>query len=261
MIFLTDFFSEVGGAILFFFEALKTFFTTKDNLKPIVAHMAHVLTRSISSVLFAGIFIGAIIVLQFNQILASYEATIFLGGLNTSACIREVGPLIISFMLAGKIGAYTAAELGTMRVTEQIDAIRCLGTHPLQYLVVPRMIAIILSSMILLALGLIVGILGSMAVAALLCDINPLQYAMSVPRFVTLPTITSGFFKSLVYSSIVATVSCHKGYTASGGARGVGRAVTQASIYTNFYIVIANFILAQFAHAGALIIEGLRGLS
>lgn len=261
MTIVTGLFSEVGGTLFFFFEAMKTFFTTKDNFKPIVSHMAHVLTRSVSSVLFAGVFIGAIIVLQFNQILASYEATIFLGGLNTSACIREVGPLIISFMLAGKIGAYTAAELGTMRVTEQIDAIRCLGTHPLQYLVVPRMIAIILSSMILLALGLIIGILGSMTVAAVLCDINPLQYAMSVPRFVTISTILSGFFKSLVYSSIVATVSCYKGYSASGGARGVGRAVTQASIYTNFYIVIANFVLAQFSHAIAIVIDGMRGIS
>lgn len=256
---LGGFISEVGSALVFFGEAMRTFLSTRDNLKPIIAHMAHVLTRSISSVVFAGIFIGAIIVLQFNQILAAYEAQTFLGGLNTSACIREVGPLIISFMLAGKIGAYTAAELGTMRVTEQIDAIRCLGTHPLQYLVVPRMIAIILSSMILLALGLVVGILGSMTVAALLCDINPLQYAMSVPRFVTLSTIMSGFLKSLVYSSIVATVACHQGYTASGGARGVGRAVTRASIYTNFYIVIANFLLSQFSHMISQIIEGLRG--
>jgi phospholipid/cholesterol/gamma-HCH transport system permease protein len=250
---------DAGATFLFFIETLRTFLTTRGNTAAIFEQMAHVLTRSISSVLFAGIFVGAIIVLQFNDILAQYDARSFLGGLNTSACIREVGPLIISFMLAGKIGAFTAAELGTMKVTEQIDAIRCLGTNPIQYLIVPRVLAIILSSLILLTLGLVVGILGSMVVAALLCDINPLQYAASVPRFVTIGTLFSGFFKSLIYSSIVAAVCCYQGYHTTGGARGVGRAVTQASVYTNLYIVIANFVTAQFLNAVRILWSSFTG--
>jgi phospholipid/cholesterol/gamma-HCH transport system permease protein len=189
--------------------------------------------------------VGAILVLQFNQILVQYDAQSFLGGLNTSSVVREVGPLIISFLLAGKIGAYTAAELGTMRVTEQIDAIQCLGTNPIQYLIVPRFVGIVISSLILLVIGLLISIGGAMLVASLLCGINPLQFAVSVPRFTDGWTIAGGMFKSLVYGTIVAGVACHRGYTASGGARGVGKAVTLAAVYTNFYIVIANFITSD----------------
>ncbi|MBI3535355.1 MAG: ABC transporter permease, partial [Deltaproteobacteria bacterium] len=176
----------------------------------------------------------------------SYDAQIFLGGLNTSALVREIGPLLISFLLAGKIGAYSAAELGTMRVTEQIDAIECLGTNPIQYLIVPRMVAIMISSLILLIFGLVISIFSAMLIAQVFCGVNFLRFASSIPRFTGLWTISSGFIKSLVYSTIVASVACYKGYTATGGARGVGKAVTQASVYVCFYIVIANFLTSYF---------------
>ena len=238
-------FQELGGITLFVREVVRTYLSTQGNFKPILEQMASVSYRSLSTVAFAGVFVGAILVLQFNQILQRYDAQIFLGGLNTSAVVREVGPLIISFLLAGKVGAFTAAELGTMRVTEQIDAIRCLGANPIQYLIVPRFIAIVVSSLILLIIGLMVSVGGSMAVASLLCGINPLQFMQSIPRFVNLWTLTCGIIHSAVYGWIVASVCCYKGYTASGGARGVGRAVTQAAVYTQLYVVICNYLLTH----------------
>lgn len=245
---------ELGGITIFSFQVMKTLFTTRGNLRPIIAQISDVSYRSLSTVAFAGVFVGAILVLQFNLILIQYDAQIFLGGLNTSAVVREVGPLIISFLLAGKVGAYTAAELGTMRVTEQIDAIQCLGTNPLQYLVVPRFIAIVISSVLLLGAGLLVSVAGAMLIATLLCGMNPLQYAQSIPRFTGIDTLVGGMFKSFVYGVIVAAVACYKGYTASGGARGVGRAVTLAAVYTNLYIVIANYLTSNF-------LDLLRGLN
>ena len=236
---------ELGGLTLFYVRVLRTFWRTSGNFRPIVAQMANVSYRSLSTVIIAGAFVGAILVLQFNLVLQQYDAQVMLGGLNTSACIREVGPLIISFLLAGKIGAYTAAELGTMRVTEQIDAIECLGTDPIQYLVLPRFVAIALSSLVLLVIGLMVSLGGAMLVADLACGVNPLQFLSSVPRFAGLNVFAGGMFKSLVYGIIVAGVSCYKGFTASGGARGVGRAVTQAAIYTNLYIVVANYLTSD----------------
>lgn len=256
---LARFLHELGGISLFFFRVAHTFLTTRGNLRPIVGQVAHVAVRTLSTVVFAGIFVGAILVLQFNEILAQYDAQIFLGGLNTSAVVREVGPLIISFLLAGKIGAYTAAELGTMRVTEQIDAVQCLGTNPMQYLIVPRFFGIVISSVILLVIGLIISIGGAMLVATLLCGMNPLQFASSIPRFTSGWTIFSGMFKSLVYGAIVAGVSCFKGYTASGGARGVGRAVTLAAVYTNLYIVVANFVTSNFLEFLGAFIESWFG--
>ncbi len=250
---------ELGGITLFCLTIARTLASTRGNLRPIVAQVSYVSYRSLSTVLFAGVFVGAILVLQFNAMLAQYDAQIFLGGLNTSAVVREVGPLIISFLLAGKIGAFTAAELGTMRVTEQIDAIECLGTNPIQYLIVPRFFAIIISSVILLTIGLIVSIAGSMLVANLLCGINPLQYAVSIPRFVGPETLASGMFRAMVYGTIVASVSCYKGYTASGGARGVGRAVTMAAVLTNLYIIIANFFSAQVLDLGSEVLKLVTG--
>ena len=236
---------EIGGIMIFDINVVKTLFRTEGNLKPIIEQIAYVSYRSISTVCFAGIFVGALLTLQFNQMLATYDAQIFLGGLNTSAVVREIGPLIISFLLAGKIGAFTAAELGTMRVTEQIDAIQCLGTNPIQYLIVPRFIAIIVSSLILLVIGLIVSIGGAMVVAQFVAGINPLQFASSVSRFTGVGTVLAGLFKSAVYGTIVASVACYKGYNATGGARGVGRAVTLAAVYTSLYIVIADYLTSQ----------------
>ncbi len=233
---------DLGGLALFVKDVFLTALRTRSNARPLVAQVALVSFRSLPTVAFAGLFVGAILVLQFNLILSRYDAQIFLGGLNTSAVIREVGPLIISFLLAGKVGAYTAAELGTMRVTEQVDAIRCLGTDPLQYLVLPRFLAIILSSLLLLTLSLMIGIAGSVVVAQLLCGINPLQYVTAIPRFLNPAIFAAALLKCGLYGFIVAAVSCHQGYTARNGARGVGQAVTRAAIYTNLYIIFAQFI-------------------
>lgn len=240
-----EIFSELGGIALFFKKVVSTFWRSRGNGPAIAAQIVYVSSRTFSTVAFAGIFVGAILVLQFNEMLLQYDAQTFLGGLNTSAVMRQVGPLIISFLLAGKVGAYTAAELGTMRVTEQIDAIECLGTDSLQYLVVPRFIGIVVSGVLLLLLGLVISILGSMLLAQLLCGVNFLQYLESVPRFIDAWTIAGGILQSILYSTVVALVACYKGYTATGGARGVGRAVTQAAIFTNLYIVMINYFSSE----------------
>ena len=250
---------ELGTIWLFTVEVFRVFARTQGNFHPIMAQVASVSFRTLSTVIFAGLFVGAILVLQMNLILASYDSQSVLGGLNTSTVVREIGPLIISFLLAGKIGAYTAAELGTMRVTEQVDAIECLGTNPLQYLVVPRLIGIMISSLILLFVGLLVSIAGAMVVASYGCNINFTEFASSIPRFTSAWTIIGAMVKALVYGTIVASVSCHKGFTASGGARGVGKAVTLAALYTNFYIVIANFLTSNFLEFIESLIESSRG--
>ncbi|MCM2279437.1 MAG: ABC transporter permease [Oligoflexia bacterium] len=239
------FLAEFGRFCLFTRTVIRTAARTRGNLRPVIEQIGHVSYRSLPTVAFAGVFVGAILVLQFNEMLKEYDAGIFLGGLNTSSVVREVGPLIISFLLAGKIGAFIAAELGTMRVTEQIDAVECLGTNPIQFLIVPRFAGIVVSSMLLLALGLMISVAGSMTVATLVCGLNPLQYLSSVPKFTGVSTLVAGMIKSAVYGTIVASVSCFYGFNATGGARGVGRAVTQAAIYTNLYILIANFVLSN----------------
>lgn len=237
---------EIGAFALFYRRVILTTARSRCVMQPILQQIVEVTIRSFPTVAFAGIFLGAILVLQFNDILARYDARIFLGGLNTSTVVREVGPLIISFLLAGKVGAFTAAELGTMRVTEQIDAIECLGTNPVEYLIVPRFVGIIASSLLLLALGIMVSVFGSMIVAVTVCNMNSLEYLSSVPQFTNWGTLTGAAFRSVVYGFIVAGVATYQGFYASGGARGVGRAVTRASVYTNLYIVICNYAVSGF---------------
>ncbi len=239
---LSSFLHELGGISLFLMRVLRTLFTTRGNFRPILSQMAQVCLRTYSTIIFAGVFVGAIIVIQFNLILQQYDAQTYLGGLNTSAVVREIGPLLISFILAGKVGAFTAAELGTMRVTEQIEAIECLGVNPMQYLVLPRFVAIVLSSLILLGLSLVISIGSALVVATFVAGVNPLQFATSIPRFTGSWTMINGMFKSGIYGVIVALVSCYKGYTTTGGARGVGRAVTLSAVYTMLYIAIADFV-------------------
>jgi phospholipid/cholesterol/gamma-HCH transport system permease protein len=235
----------VGGLALFIRLVVRTALTTRGNTPAILEQILTICSRSLFTVVFAGTFVGAIIVLQFNAVLLVYDAQIFLGGLNTSAVVREIGPLMITFILAGKIGAFTAAELGTMRVTEQIDAVECLGTNPVQYLVLPRFVGIVISSLILLALGVMISMLGSTFVAVVLAGMNPLQYMSTITRFVGAWTLFCGASKSLVYGVIVGGVACHKGYTARGGARGVGTAVTQAAIYMSLFVILANYITSN----------------
>ncbi len=233
---------ELGGGWIFFRRVMRTYRKTSGYREAIFQQIAEVSTRTLGTVIFAGLFVGAILVLQFDIMLRRFDAQTLLGGLNTSATIREIGPMIISFLLAGKIGAYTTAELANMRVTEQIDAVESLGVSPIQYLIIPRYIAIVLSSVVLLAIGLSVSVLGSIVVAQVFGGMNVYQYISSIPRFAGAWTIFEGLVRSIIFSTIVANVSTYKGYTASGGARGVGKAVTQSAIYINVYIVIANFI-------------------
>ena len=235
-------FEELGGGWIFFLRILRTYRKTSGYKEAIIQQIAEVSTRTIGTVIFAGIFVGAILVLQFDVMLRRFDAQTLLGGLNTSATIREIGPMIISFLLAGKIGAFTTAELANMRVTEQIDAVESLGVSPIQYLIIPRFVAIVLSSVVLLAIGLSVSVLGSILVAQSFSGMNMYQYISSIPRFAGAWTIFEGLVRSIIFSTIVANVSTYKGYTASGGARGVGKAVTESAIYINVYIVVGNFI-------------------
>lgn len=237
---------RLGLLTLFIVQIHQALLRNLSLVRKIFSVTADITLQALPTVLFSGAFVGAILVLQFNEVLVQYDAVSFLGGLNTSALIREVGPLIISFLLAGKVGAYIAAELGTMRVTDQIDAMDCLGTDSVEYLVVPRFFGIIGASQILLGFGLLSGVLGSLLIGIYVCDMNALQFAGSIPRFVSLSTLFSGFVRSALYGFIVASVSCFEGFYASQGSRGVGIAVTRTAIFTNLYIVIANALSSQW---------------
>jgi phospholipid/cholesterol/gamma-HCH transport system permease protein len=206
-----------------------------------------VTVQSLLTTAMAGFFVGAIMTVQFALQMQEFNALGYLGGLSTSGTFRELGPLLIAFMLSGKVGAFTSAELGTMRVTEQIDAIRCLGANPIQEIVLPRFIGIVISSFFLLFTGLIMSILGGMIMGDLFAGVNPEEYLRYIPTIVTWPSIVVGLIKCFVFSTLLATVCTYRGYTTTGGAKGVGISVVGTAVTTMIGIVASDWIVSFIA--------------
>ncbi len=242
---LTEILTDIGGMILFIKELIWTSYHFPTRLHDIFEQTVKVSIQSLPTTALAGFFVGAIMTVQFAMQMNEFGALAYLGGLSTSGTIREVGPLLIAFLLSGKIGAYTSAELGTMKVTEQIDAIRCLGANPIQEIIVPRFIGIIISSFLLLGVGLLMSIIGGLLLAVVFAGVTPERYLLHIPTIVTLPSILSGTLKSFVFAVILATICTYKGFMTSGGAKGIGKSVVQTAVSTMIGIVVADWITSQ----------------
>lgn len=240
---------QIGGCVGFTIEVLKTAFARPSPRVVIFEQIWKVTVQSFPTTALAGFFVGAIMTIQFSLQIKAFGALGYLGGLATSGTVREVGPLLIAFMLAGKVGAYTSAELGTMRVTEQIDAIRCLGADPIQELIVPRFLAIIVASFFLLGGGLVMSLLGGLSAASVFSGISPEEYVRHIPTILRWPSVLSGLVKCWTFAFVLASVCTYMGYHASGGARGVGRAVVATAVSTMVNLVVADWLTSLIGEA------------
>jgi phospholipid/cholesterol/gamma-HCH transport system permease protein len=255
---LVGYLDELGKVLIFLGDILKTFFKKHPKSHDICTQIWRVTADSFLTTAMAGFFVGAIMTVQFGMQMKEFGALGYLGGLATSGTFREVGPLLIAFMLSGKVGAFTSAELGTMRVTEQIDAIRCLGADPLQEIIVPRFIGIIISSFFLLGAGLLMSMMGGLFMGRLFAGVQPEEYLRHVPLILTPISILSGLIKCGLFAIVLATICTFKGYTATGGAKGVGRAVVSTAVVTMICIVIADWFTSYIGEIVLLMIRGYR---
>jgi phospholipid/cholesterol/gamma-HCH transport system permease protein len=237
---------ELGKTTLFGGEVIGNLLRYGTPFRGLLLQMYVVGVRSITTTVFTGFFVGAIMAIQIHLQLRDFGAQAFLGGLSASVTLRNVGPLLIAFILSGKVGAYTTAELGTMQVTDQISAIRCLGMDPIRYLVAPRFLAVVVSSFLLLVIGLMTAIGGGALIAAVDLGVNTLNYVQNIPTIVTGWSVLTGVAKSFVFGVIIAAVSCYRGYTTRNGASGVGENVKSASVQTLVIIIIADFALSNW---------------
>jgi phospholipid/cholesterol/gamma-HCH transport system permease protein len=249
---------EIGGAVLFLKTLMDVLFRKKLVKANIYDQVWKVTVDSFPTTAMAGFFVGAILTVQFTLQMREFGALGYLGGLATSGTFREVGPLLIAFMLAGKVGAYTSAELGTMRVTEQIDAIRCLGADPIQEIIIPRFIAIIVSAFFLLGVGLMMSILGGMLMGQVFAGVNFAEYLRHIPTIVSPVSVVSGLVKCLTFAIILATICTWKGYTTTGGAKGVGRSVVSTAVSTMVTIVVMDWFTSFIGDALLAMIRGYR---
>lgn len=233
--------SRFGDVLIFLKDILKTLWFRPCRLELILEQVWQVTLQSFPTTAMAGFFVGGIMTVQFSMQVNEFGAAAYLGGLATSATIREVGPLLIAFMLSGKVGAFTSAELGTMKVTEQIDAIRCLGADPMQEIILPRFLGIIVSSFFLLTGGLMLSVLGGITLGVVFAGINPQEYVRHIPTILAIPSLFSGLIKCLAFALVLATICTYQGYFTTGGAKGVGRAVVSTSVITMVTIVVFDW--------------------
>lgn len=243
---------ELGETLMFSVQVFHTAVTKPCRFEDVADQIWKVTLQSLPTTAVAGFFVGAIMTVQFTMQIKEFGALGYLGGLSTSATIREVGPLLIAFLLSGKIGAFTSAELGTMQVTEQIDAIRCLGANPIQEIIVPRYIGILIASLFLLVAGLFTSIFGGAIAGYFFSGINLEEYYRHIPSMVNWFSIFNGLFKCMAFAFVLAAICTYKGYSTTGGAKGVGRAVVMTAVTTMLSIVIADwftsFLSDTFLH-------------
>jgi phospholipid/cholesterol/gamma-HCH transport system permease protein len=207
-------------------------------------HQLHAIgVKSQMVVLITGAFTGMVLTAQtYFQFHKVRMDTATLAVVGVSMC-SELGPVLTGLMVAGRVGAALAAELGTMRVTEQIDALRTLATHPIDYLVVPRVLATVVALPLLTAESIAVGIGAGYAVAVGFLGIDPAYAWHNMLRYTGAEDVIMGLIKAVIYGGIIAVISCYKGMTCREGAEGVGRATTEAVVLSSITILVSNFFL------------------
>jgi phospholipid/cholesterol/gamma-HCH transport system permease protein len=202
--------------------------------------------RSTTIVLITALFTGMVLALQTGIALARFGAKPYVGSVVGLSLFRELGPVLTALMVGGRVGAGITAELGSMQVTEQVDAIRAMGADPVQKLVLPRVLAATLALPMLTILANVLGVLGGMLLAWAQFGIDPSFYLQTISSTVQLDDFVSGIFKTFFFGAWIAWVGCFAGLRTTGGTVGVGRSTTWAVVVASIGVLIADFFLTQF---------------
>jgi phospholipid/cholesterol/gamma-HCH transport system permease protein len=233
----------LGEFALFVKDAAVSFLTRRPDLKALIYQIYFIGVKSQSVVLITGGFTGMVLAaqtyFQFHRVRMD-TATLAVVGVGMSS---ELGPVLAGLMVAGRVGAALAAELGSMRVTEQIDALRTLATHPVDYLVVPRLLATVIAMPLLTVECIAIGIFGGYAICRGFLGVFATYAWDNMVRYTDLRDLAAGLTKCFVFGGIIALISCYKGMTCREGAEGVGRATTEAVVFSSITILISNFFL------------------
>jgi len=227
-------------------ETARSFRYQRPSWKDFLAQLHFIGVKSQSVVITTGAATGMVLCAQTYLQFHKVKMDTATGAVVSIGMSSELGPVLAALMLTARVGAAMTAELGTMKVTEQIDALRALAAHPVDTLVVPRFLALLASAPLLTAESVVVGILSSWLVGVHLLGIDSAYYLVNMTRYTDPPDVMTGLIKSFVFAAIIAVVGCHKGLSCKGGAEGVGRATTEAVVAASISILIVNFFLTLF---------------
>ena len=244
---LQEYFVLAGNSVRFIFARP---FYAQDA----VQQMDEIGVKSLGIVMLTGVFTGMVLALQSSVQLKTFGATIYIGNLVAASMIRELGPVLAGLMVAGRVGSGIAAQLGSMRVTEQIDALNTLGTDPIKKLVTPRVVAALIMVPVLTIINDFIGIIGGNIVASLVVGVPTSQYWHTVWQQIANDGFTGRFFpndfiqgltKPLVFGAIISITACYFGLGTTGGTEGVGQATTRTVVTSSILILIVDYFITQ----------------
>jgi phospholipid/cholesterol/gamma-HCH transport system permease protein len=226
-------------------RAIRNIFRSPHYFTDILLQMDFIGFGSLPIVLLTGFFTGAVLALQTSKTLSTFGETSLTGQVVSLSLVRELGPVLTSLMVAGRNSSGIASELGSMVVSEQVDAMRALGTDPSQKLVTPRLLATVIMLPLLTVVSDFVGLLGGFVVSFFLVHLNGSQYWSKAYHALDTDDLFQGLLKPFVFAFIVALVGCYYGLTTRGGTQGVGRATTQAVVTASVLILFIDFLISK----------------
>jgi phospholipid/cholesterol/gamma-HCH transport system permease protein len=245
---------HLGDFTAFAGRTLAGTFSRHVRLRLIVPIFYNVGVNSLAVAILTGVFLGMVLAVEAYAQFHPYGLDSAMGTITCSAILSELGPVLAAVMLAGRVGSSMAAELGTMRVSEQIDALACLGVDPVHYLSTPRFLACLLLIPLLTVISDTAGIFGSVFICVKVYHIDLHQFWEHTLKFVGAWEVLSGLVKSIVFGGVLALVSCFRGFRTRAGAEGVGRSATEAFVFSFLVILILDFFLAYFLNGLRVIV-------
>ena len=236
---------ELQETTLMAARAVRGLFKRPRYIPEMIAQMDAIGVGSLTIIILTGFFTGGVLTVQTFPTLKSYGAQSQTGYLVAVSLVRELGPVLCALMVTGRVGSAISAELGSMVVSQQIDAMRALGTDPIRKLVAPRLWALLVSLPLLTVLADVLGIFGGWVTAVTLYSVSSSVFISAVRDGITTDDLIGGVVKPIVFSLIIGTVACRQGLSTEGGTVGVGRSTTRAVVMASIVVIIADYFLAK----------------
>lgn len=234
---------EMGSILLLFLSSLAWLVRPPLKIRNIFKQMEFVGVKSIFVVVLTGTFTGMVLALQSYHGFRLFSAESLVGSIVALSMTRELGPVLTSLMVTARAGSAMAAELGSMRVTEQIDAMSVMAANPIQHLIVPRIVAGVLMVPLLTVVSDFMGIIGGYFVGVGILNINEGVFLKNIFKYVELNDIYNGLIKAAVFGLLLSLIGCYKGFYTTGGAEGVGKATTEAVVLASISILVSDYFL------------------
>jgi phospholipid/cholesterol/gamma-HCH transport system permease protein len=235
-----------GGLALLSVQIFKELITGPFYFKLVVEQLRQIGTKSFLLVMVTGLATGSVMALQFGYGLARFGGKLYVPKIVVLSILREMGPVFTSLLVAGRIGSGIASEVASMKVTQQIDAIRALGTSPIKRIVIPRLLASLIALPILTLMADYIGILGAMAISLTELGISPEYFIAKSIETIRPVDLVTGMAKTMVFAYFISVTACWKGLNTEGGTQGVGDSTTWVVVTTSIFIMISDFFLTKF---------------